>query len=71
MMSFVHPCKNSLVSFVLHSVSVGSERQRGAIDLIYTARQLQEECQEKNVDLYMTSVILNKGFNIVVTVFGK
>ena len=41
------------------------ERQRGTIDLIYTARQLQEECQEQNVDLYMTSVILNKGFNIV------
>ena len=41
------------------------ERKRGTIDLIYTARQLQEECQEQNVDLYMTSVVLNKGFNIV------
>ena len=41
------------------------ERQRGTIDLIYTGRQLQEECQEQNVDLYMTSVVLNKGFNIV------
>ena len=40
------------------------ERQKGTIDLIYTARQLQEECQEQNVDLYMTSVVLNNGFNI-------
>ena len=71
MVSFVHPCKNSLVSLsYIQSVWV-QERQRGTIDLIYTARQLQEECQEKNVDLHMTSVILNKGFNIVVTVFGK
>ena len=65
MVSFVHPGKNNMVSFVLHLVSVGSGRQRGTIDLIYTARQLQAECQEQNVDLYMTSVVLNKGFNIV------
>ena len=41
------------------------ERQRGTIDLIYTARKLQEECQEQSVDLYMSSVVLNKGFKIV------
>ena len=29
------------------------------------ARQLQGECQEQNVDLYITSVVLNNGFNIV------
>ena len=52
-----------LLSYV-QSVWV-QERQRGTIDLIYTARQLQEECQEQNVDLYMTSVVLNNGFNIV------
>ena len=28
------------------------------IDMIFTARQLQEKCQERNVDLYMTFVDL-------------
>ena len=27
--------------------------------MIYTARQLEEECQKQNEDLYMTSVVLN------------
>ena len=31
------------------------ERER-TIDMIFTARQLQEKCQEQNVDLYMTFV---------------
>ena len=28
-------------------------KDRGTIDIIFTARQLQEKCQEQNVDLYM------------------
>ena len=45
-----------------HKVSVGS-RKTETIDMILTARQLQEKCQEQNVDLYMTFVNLTKAFN--------
>ena len=37
-------------------------KDRGTIDMIFTARQLQEKCQEQNVDLYMTFVDLTKAF---------
>ena len=33
--------------------------------MIFTARQLQEKCQEQNVDLYMTFVDLIKAFDTV------
>ena len=33
------------------STSVDSGKNRGTIDMIFTARQLQEKCQEQNVDL--------------------
>ena len=33
--------------------------------MIFTARQLQEKCQEQNLDLYMTSVDLTKAFDTV------
>ena len=33
--------------------------------MIFTARQLQEICQEQNVDLYMTFVDLTKAFDTV------
>ena len=33
--------------------------------MIFTARQLQEKCQEQNVDLYMTFVDLTKAFDTV------
>ena len=41
-------------------VSVG-----GTIDMTFTARQLQEKCEEQNVDLYMTFVDLTKAFDTV------
>ena len=33
--------------------------------MIFTARQLQEKCQEQNVDLYMTFVDLTEAFDTV------
>ena len=33
--------------------------------MLFTARQLQEKCQEQNVDLYMTFVDLTKAFDTV------
>ena len=44
--------------------SVDSGKQK-TIDMIFTARQLQEKCQEQNVDLYMTFVDLTKAFDTV------
>ena len=43
----------------------GFRKNRGTIDMIFTARQLQEKCQEQNVDLYMTFVDLTKSFDTV------
>ena len=43
----------------------GFRKDRGTIDMIFTARQLQEKCQEQNVDLYMTFVDLSKAFDTV------
>ena len=33
--------------------------------MIFTARQLQEKCQEQTVDLYLTFIDLTKAFDIV------
>ena len=43
----------------------GFRKDKGTIDMIFTARQLQEKCQEQNVDLYMTFVDLTKAFETV------
>ena len=43
----------------------GFRKDRGTIDMIFTARQLQEKCQEQNIDLYMTFVDLTKAFDTV------
>ena len=42
-----------------------SVKDGGTIDMIFTARQLQEKCQEQTVDLYMTFVDLTKAFDTV------
>jgi len=38
---------------------------RGTVDMIFAARQLQEECQEQNSELYTTFVDLTKAFDMV------
>ena len=43
----------------------GFRKDRGTIDMIFTARQFQEKCQEQNVDFYMTFVHLTKVFDTV------
>ena len=47
------------------NASVDSERTGETIDMIFTARQLQEKCQEQNMDLYMTFIGLTKAFDTV------
>ena len=43
----------------------GFRKDKGTIDMMFTARQLQEKCQEQNVDLYMSFVDLTKAFDTV------
>ena len=43
----------------------GFRTDRGTIDMIFTARQLQKKCQEQNVDLHMTFVDLTKALYTV------
>ena len=52
-------------SGLLPESQCGFRKNRGTIDMIFIARQLQEKCQEQNVDLYMTFVDLTKAFDIV------
>ena len=50
----------------------GFRKYRGTIDMIFTARQLQEKCQEQNVILYMNLSTLPKHLTqSVVRDFGK
>ena len=50
-------------SGLLPESQCGFKKDRGTIDMIYTARQLQEKCYEQNVDLYMTFFDLTKAFD--------
>ena len=52
-------------SGLLPESQCGFRKNRGTIDMIFTARQLHEKCQEQNVDLYMTFVDLTKAFDTV------
>ena len=52
-------------SELLPESQCGFRKNRGTVDMIFTARQLQEKCQEQNMDLYMTFVDLTKAFDIV------
>ena len=52
-------------SGLLPESQCGLRKNRGTIDMIFTARQLQEKCEEQNVELYMTFVDLTKAFDTV------
>ena len=43
----------------------GFRAERGTVDMIFAARQLQEKCQEQHSDLYTTFVDLTKAFDTV------
>ena len=43
----------------------GFRKNRGTIDMVFAARQLQEKCLEQNSDLYSTYVDLTKAFDTV------
>jgi hypothetical protein len=43
----------------------GFRQNRGTIDMIFSARQIQEKCREQNMDLYILFVDLTKAFDTV------
>ena len=43
----------------------GFRKDRGTTDMIFTARQLQEKCQEQNIDICIAFVDLTKAFDTV------
>jgi hypothetical protein len=43
----------------------GFRAERGTVDMIFAARQLQEKCQEQHSDLFVTFVDLTKAFDTV------
>ena len=52
-------------SHLLPESQCGFRAQRGTVDMIFAARQLQEKCQEQHRDLYMTFIDLTKAFDTV------
>jgi hypothetical protein len=43
----------------------GFRKERGTVDMVFAARQLQEKCQEQNTSLFSTYVDLTKAFDTV------
>ncbi|VDM04140.1 unnamed protein product [Schistocephalus solidus] len=56
---------------LLQESQCGFRRHRGTIDMIFTARQLQEKSQEMRTHLYTTFVDLTKAFDTVNRGCGK
>ena len=50
---------------ILPESQCGFRKERGTIDMVFAARQLQEKCQEQNISLYSTFVDLTKAFDTV------
>ena len=56
---------NHLEDGLLPESQCGFRSGRGTVDMIFSARQLQEKCLEQNQDLYTTFVDLTKAFDTV------
>ncbi|KAF7238139.1 Craniofacial development protein 2 [Varanus komodoensis] len=50
---------------LLPETQCGFRKERGTVDMIFTAQQLQEKCQEQNRELYTIFVNLTKAFDSV------
>ena len=50
---------------ILAESQCGFRPGRGTVDMIFTARQIQEKCREQNRDLYMVFIDLTKAFDTV------
>ena len=54
-----------LLDDILPESQCGFRKNRGTVDMIFAARQIQEKCKEQNMDLYVLFVDLTKAFDTV------
>ena len=59
-------CLNNHLEYgLLPESQCGFRKERETVGIVFSARQLQEKCQEQNTDLYSTYVDLTKAFDMV------
>lgn len=56
---------NNITESMLPESQCGFRKNRSTVDMIFTARQLQEKCREQYEDLFMAFVDLSKAFDTV------
>ena len=54
-----------LLDEIVPESQCGFRKNRGTVDMIFCARQIQEKCKEQNKDLYILFVDLTKAFDTV------
>ena len=55
----------TIVNGILPESKCGFRASRGTVDMIFSARQLQEKCKEQNLPLYQCFIDLSKTFDTV------
>ena len=55
----------TIVNGILPESPCGFRASRGTVDMIFSARQLQEKCKEQNLPLYQCFIDLSKAFDTV------
>lgn len=56
---------SNITESILPESQCGFRKDRSTVDMIFTARQLQEKCREQHQDLFMVFVDLSKAFDTV------
>lgn len=56
---------NNITESLLPESQCGFRKNRSTVDMVFTARQLQEKCREQHQDLFMAFVDLSKAFDTV------
>lgn len=63
--NMLHRLINTITEDLLPESQCGFGKNRGRMDMIFIARQLQEKCRKHKQDLFVASVDLSKAFDIV------
>ncbi|XP_034071876.1 LOW QUALITY PROTEIN: uncharacterized protein LOC117545945 [Gymnodraco acuticeps] len=61
----LHRLIRNTTESILPESQCGFRKSRSTVDMIFTARQLQEKCREQHQDLFMAFVDLSKAFDTV------
>ncbi len=56
---------NNITEAMLPESQCGCRKSRSTVDMVFTARQLQEKCREQHKDLFVAFVDLSKAFDTV------